>query len=402
MKSLLASVFTADSDPGSAAAKPVGVNVTSMWAELTATKSLTRSGLVVDTAIATATLLFALAALIMAEPDRSTGELTAAYIGVVLGSGALIFRRRNPALALLVVVVARFFVTFLAGVEPPLSIAAVIALFSCTYHSPRKFGIGFALACGVSMALMVSWLDNDYFWTELAGEGAQMLLPVAVGDALRGRVERITNMIEVEAERRVHAERLRIARDLHDVVAHGLSTISIQSGVAVHLFDRDPNQAKEALEVINTTGKSALEELRAMVGVLRSADDAPLQPTPVDPDDLAELVAFAQHNGLQLDMRVEGAFPEDVGDSCIIAVHRIISEALTNVVRHAGPVVVELTVNHGDGDVAVTIENHPPDPAAPVRPTISTGVGILGMRERADSLGGGAASLPGQLLTAGL
>ena len=89
-----------------------------------------------------------------------------------------------------------------------------------------------------------------------------MAVPIAVGDAARSRADRIRDLIDTEANSRVQAERIRIARDLHDVVAHGLSTIAIQSGVAAHLLDRDPDQAKEALEVINATGKRSLEELR--------------------------------------------------------------------------------------------------------------------------------------------
>jgi signal transduction histidine kinase len=140
--------------------------------------------------------------------------------------------------------------------------------------------------------------------------------------------------------------------------------------------------------VINATGKHALEELRAMVGVLRSTDEeAPLRPTPGDPDDLSELVDRAAQAGLTVRTEVDGGFPRDVGDACVVAMHRIIQEALTNVARHAGPVPVDLSINHDVDHVRLHIVNQPGTTLH--RDSVpSTGVGIIGMTERAEALGG--------------
>ncbi len=171
------------------------------------------------------------------------------------------------------------------------------------------------------------------------------------------------------------------------MVAHGLSTITVQSGVAAHLLDRDPGQAKESLEIINATGKHALEELRVMVGVLRSTDeDMPLRPTPTDPHDLSDVLAGAANAGLQVETELVGRFPPDVGDVCVVAMHRIIQEALTNVARHAGAVPVALSIRHGTDEVRVRIVNQAGRELGP--PTPSTGVGVIGMTERAETLGG--------------
>ena len=185
-----------------------------------------------------------------------------------------------------------------AGDSRALAPAAAIALYTVARSGDRRTGLTIAAVAAGVISVGVAALDDEPFFFELVGEAALMALPIAVGEAARSRAERLRNLIDAEANARVQAERLRIARDLHDLVAHGLSTIAVQSGVAVHLYERDPSQAKEVLELINTTSKHSLEELRAMVGVLRSTDDVPLEPAPLDPDDLGELLARAAQSGV--------------------------------------------------------------------------------------------------------
>ena len=125
-----------------------------------------------------------------------------------------------------------------------------------------------------------------------------------------------------------------------------------------------------------------------MVGVLRSTDDdVPLRPTPSDPDDLSDLLAGAANAGLTVTTDIDGGFPPDVGDACVVAMHRIIQEALTNVARHAGSVPVELSIHHGADRVRVQIVNRP-GTSSPRDSVPSTGVGVIGMTERAETLGG--------------
>jgi signal transduction histidine kinase len=224
----------------------------------------------------------------------------------------------------------------------------------------------------------------------MLSEVAVAALPAALGDTARGRREQIEARVEAEAEARVQAERLRIARDLHDVVAHSLSTIAVQSGVAAHNLGTvaadDP--VRLALERINATGKKSLEELRAMVGVLRSTDEAPLRPTPTDPDDFSAIEQAAEAAGIPLTVQVDGSFPHEVSEATLVAVHRIAEEALTNIARHAGSAPTTMTVDHTTDRVELRVINTAPAAGAGPQFTGSTGVGIVGMRERAESVGG--------------
>ncbi len=338
----------------------------------------------VDRLVAAGAVAFAVAALTGGWEGTDTPAW--AY-PVAVGASALLLGRRRWSIPVLVAVaLARLVVTSGAGNEFALGPAALIALYSVARYEDRARGLAVATAAGVVMGIATATLGQESVALEALGEVPQSLLPVAVADAVRNRHQWFQNRIEAEASARVQAERIRIARDLHDVVAHGLSIISVQSGVASHLLDRDPNRAREALDIINSTGRASLEELRAMVGVLRSTDEAELRPIPTDPDDIGDLLVAADAAGLEVTTTVIGRFPADTADAAVVAIHRILQEALTNVVRHAGPVPVAVRLMHGEGQVVAEVEN---EPAVGVRrPAVSTGVGVIGMRERAESLGG--------------
>ncbi len=344
-----------------------------------------RSPFVVDVVLAAAATVFAIVALGLDLDDGETAPVSA-YLVAVAAAGSLVLRRRHPVLVLFVVVAGRVAMTLIVGSEVSLLPVVAIALFTVAREGDRRSGVVIASVVAVAMALASGLLGDEAFAGEFIAELAQGLLPIAIADAARSREDRVRDLVEAEAEARVQAERLRIARDLHDVVAHGLSTIAIQSGVASHLLDRDPAHAKDALEVINVTGKSALEELRTMVGVLRSTDVVELRPAPTDPNDLGDLVEGARLSGVDARKEVRGAFPADVSDAAVVALHRIVQEALTNVARHAGPVRAQVRVQHGSDQAVVEIVNEPSGRLGGA--VESTGVGIVGMRERAISLGG--------------
>jgi signal transduction histidine kinase len=229
---------------------------------------------------------------------------------------------------------------------------------------------------------------------EILSELPEVLLPIVVADLFRTRQDRVRELIETEADSRVQAERLRIARDVHDIVAHGLSIITVQSGVAAYNLEHGADGAKEALEVINSTGKRALEDLRAIVGVLRSTDEAAeLRPTPTDPNDFSELVDQAGKAGVAVTTELQGKFPLDASEAAVVALHRIVQESLTNVARHAGSVRTLVLVKHNHEAVIATIRNDASK--LPGRRSVpSTGVGVAGMTERAESLGGTLSARP--------
>lgn len=309
-----------------------------------------------------------------------------AVCSVLVACAALVLRHRAPALMLALVAPAHVYVTWASGSGFVLLPVAAVALYTVARSGDRRRGLILASAAATLMAIAEATFSDDAFLIELTQAAAQAFLPIALGDAVRTREDRVADMIEVEADARVQAERLRIARDLHDVVAHGLSTIAIQSGVAARLLDSDREQARDALESINATGRASLDDLRSMVGALRSSDVAVLRPTPVDPDDMSDIVAAAISGGVDVVVERSGAFPDQAGDAVIVAAHRVVQEALMNVARHAGAVRAVVSLDHHDEQVQIRVENEPPKGAPLV--VESTGVGIVGMQERAESVGG--------------
>ncbi len=326
------------------------------------------------------------------------------FVVAAVGCLALLGRRRAALAVLIITVVMRLILYLDTGQELTLVGATTVALYTMARSGERRRSLAISVAVGTAMAFAVAVAEPDPLIQEFIGEWVISMLPVALADAARSRADRLELLIDGEADRRVQAERLRIARDLHDVVAHGLSTIAVQSGVAEHLLDQNPEQAREALQIINTTGRKSLDELRSMVGVLRSTDAAPLLPIPTDPNDLAAIIGGATNAGVVVTTEVEGAFPSTVSESCIVAAHRIIQEALTNVARHAGEAPTVVRVDHGEDRVILTVTNQPGRSSGARAGTanagstggsrVTSGVGIVGMTERAESLGGTLAAGP--------
>ena len=339
-------------------------------------------------------------AVVMISSDESAliGSSVFWSLGVVvLGSSTLLARRLHAVFVAAVVVVTRILFAVAGSNEVgPMDVAVLIALYTAAPRTIPGVRLGLiSVLLTVTAAAGAALSADDAFVQEFVGEIAFLALPVAVGYGLHQRRERITQLIDNEATARVQAERLRIAHDLHDVVAHRLSTITVQSGVASHLLERNPAMIKDALDSITVAGKEALEELRGMVGVLRSTDEptvAPLQPAPADPDDISTLVERARLAGLLVATTQHGSFPSSVSDGVVIAAHRIIGEALANAARHAGKVPVAVTVNHGTDGVTIKVDSD--RPADGISPAPSTGIGIAGMTERAAAVGGSLVATP--------
>jgi signal transduction histidine kinase len=215
-----------------------------------------------------------------------------------------------------------------------------------------------------------------------------LLFMLAVAEWIRLRNQRavaLAQRYEEQARRRAGEERLRIARDLHDVVAHNISVINVQANTALHLMDRQPDRARSALATINDVSKQALTELRSILGVLRDADeDAPRTPS-AGLDNLDVLVSKANDAGLTVRLEKHGdrvRLPAGVD----LAAHRIIQEALTNTVRHSGAAAAVVRIAYEDRGVTVEVEDDG-RPGQAIRMN-GNGNGIVGMTERADALGG--------------
>jgi signal transduction histidine kinase len=234
------------------------------------------------------------------------------------------------------------------------------------------------------------------------------VMSAALGESVRSRrviaadaqerAELAERTREEEARARVNAERLRIAREVHDTVAHAIAIINVQSGVTAHVLDKRPEQAREALKAIEQTSSRALHEMRAILGVLRD-DDNGREPYP-GLVQIEELTAKARDAGLDISLEETppaAPLPSAVGS----AAYRILQESITNVIRHAGPTRVTVALNPGIDvlEIRVTDEGRrtaPGDEPVAHHPA-GAGRGILGMRERCQLLGGelDARPLPG-------
>jgi signal transduction histidine kinase len=222
-----------------------------------------------------------------------------------------------------------------------------------------------------------------------------LLLVLGFAESLRRRGEHFAQFREVFAARReaeLRAERVRIARELHDVLAHSLSQINVQAGVGLHLMHKQPELAEAALASIKSSSKEALDEVRSLLGMLRTdgpqgddaVDGAAVPPVP-EPDlsRLNSLVESVRSQGLdvQLTCEVSAETPTAVQ----LALYRIVQESLTNIVRHADATIIIVSVMYDDSDYLVTIADNGVGFDISVE---NEGRGLLGMRERADLLGG--------------
>jgi signal transduction histidine kinase len=316
------------------------------------------------------------------------------YVLLVAAGLSMGLCRRWPAFAAGVVTVV--LVVFLARRYPngPVWATAWIALGALSLRTSRRVAFTGAAVMFVvlSVAALVVGRNGVVLPAIFAGWVAAAVLG---GDALRSRRSYLAGLKEraaflehtreEEARRRVAEERLRIARDLHDSVAHAMATINVQAGAARHVLDRRPEAAGEALAVIQRASGDVLDELAAMLTVLRDdAQRADRAPVP-GAADIARLAEAQTASGLSIEFLAGGpmqAVPGVIGT----AAYRVVQESLTNVLRHsrAGTATVRL-VSGEDGRVVVEIRDD--GPAAP-HATAGTGVGIVGMRERVVSTGG--------------
>lgn len=336
-----------------------------------------------------------------------TTRLDAAAIGLlVAGAAALLARRRLPvptALAVGAVVVLYLLRAYPYGPVFLLLFVAVLALVVAGHRIGAWAGTltGFFGYCTLTWFIGVP--------AELRGTGDRLFpveRPTAAGAvigllavlvALTGsELVRISAERAAEAEsrrrererRRASEERLRIARELHDVLAHNISMINVQAGVALHLIDERPEQARTALAAIKTASKEALAEMRQVIGVLRQqGETAPRSPA-AGLDRLPELLDRARAAGLtvhaEVDLPEPGALPAGTG----LAAFRIVQESLTNVARHAGPGPVTVWVRVSCDERGVSVRVDDDGRGAALLPEDSGGSGLTGMRERAAALGG--------------
>lgn len=322
-----------------------------------------------------------------------------AFIPVIAGPVALLFRRRWPEATLTVAFAAAAGYAATGYPRGPGGFPAfVFAVVSAMVMGRRAFVWGVLVAAYPAFTWLESALTDEpapELGEALAGI-AWMPLVGAASEIVRirreRRVERAHTQVE-EARRRASEERLLIARELHDVLAHNISLINVQAGVALHLLDERPDQARPALAAIKDASKEALGELRSVLDVLRRSEDgstAPRAPT-AGLRDLSGLVERTRAAGLDVTLDVAGeARPVPAGVD--LAAFRIVQEALTNVVRHADTSRARVRLDYGDDELMVQVDDDGRVLASAVTDIGDTtdggGKGIAGMRERVLALGG--------------
>jgi signal transduction histidine kinase len=334
----------------------------------------------------------------------------AAYLLVIAAGLALAWRRRHP-LPVLVFSTACVAAYSLAGwVNGAALLIPVGALYCVTREWPAKRAV---TAAGVTLlVLMAATAANNPFGP--VGGGFD-LIPGLIAAALfaglaasnrRAYIETVRARAEEDARRQVSAERLRIARELHDVVAHTMATINVQAGVAAHVVAERPEAAADALAAIKTASRDGLRELRAILHVLRQADEtddgSPTQPAP-GLAQLDGLVANTVAAGLATTVRSDGS-PRPLSPAVDLTAYRIIQESLTNVIRHAGPATADVHLDYRDTVLRIQITDTGRGnlAAGGYMASVLTGLaglggghGITGMRERAASVGGELTAGPG-------
>jgi signal transduction histidine kinase len=310
------------------------------------------------------------------------------YVCAAVAGGAFAVRRSYPVVTMALATAA--ITVYGATGQPggPVYLSVFLAALNLAALRPTRTWLPWSVTATV--ALFVANLAADGFSFHLVPFALLLLvLPKLVGDAVRTRrlrmetLEARVGMAEQETLRRVAEERLRIAREVHDVVGHGLATITLRAGVADRVAQRDPAEVRRALQAIRQISRESLAELSALLGVLRSEGEAERAPTP-DLAALPRLVDGLRDAGMDVELQIESnggtPVPEVVGG----AGYRIVQEALTNVARHAGPnAAARVRLARHDGVVEIEVRDDGLGAA-----NVAPGGGLTGMRERAAAVGG--------------
>ncbi|MDT6987149.1 sensor histidine kinase [Streptomyces lusitanus] len=356
--------------------------------------------------------------------DALSAPPLAAYLLALASAAVLPARHRRPLAVLAATTAAGLVAQPLGLVLSPLVIApALVAAYACTLNVPgERRAAGAVTLAGVALLAGSVPLAGDLSWQDASRIGSVPAAPLVAGlvghaartrraylAAVEERARRAEESRELEARRRVAEERVRIARELHDLVAHQITLANAQATVAAHFVDSRPEQTRVSLrELVETTGQ-ALDELRATVGLLRQTGDGdtgvPEGPAP-GLARLPDLLESFRRAGLEVVVRETGrarALPPGVD----LTAYRIVQEALTNVTKHASGRGARVGLDWGGGRLTVTVADDGGAPSGP--PALSDrppGYGLIGLRERAAAVGGELTAAPrkegGFLVTAHL
>ena len=340
-----------------------------------------------DAVLAVALTALALLGVALTEVSESH-RIASAALAVALGAAAA--RRSRDPLPLLGLIIAITVAAFAAPMfvnpsNPGVFLFLLLALYSAAAHTSGRRTL---LAAGMTVGLYVTYFAHDpagitvdtvIFYALLLGA------PWVAGRAVRQRRlnERELEHEKARAAAAIVEERARIARELHDVVAHSISVMVLQARGGRRVLDSDPDDARDAFAVIEGTGQHALDEMRRLVGMLRSGDEKiPLAPQP-SLKELGTLVDQVRTAGLPVQLTIEGE-PRDLSPGVDLSAFRIVQEALTNALRHAGPAHARVVLRYLTDELEIEISDDGPGTGE----SEGSGYGLVGMRERVSVYGG--------------
>ncbi|EGD53680.1 sensor histidine kinase [Gordonia neofelifaecis] len=362
-----------------------------------------RSAALVDGLIAIGCFVLFTGPVLLGAADRHGSPASQALFGL-LAAAPLIVRRRWPiaVLAWITVVLAT---AVLVGVQftPYVSDAGLvfpIAVYTVASRYERRTSswVTVAAVLTASIGALIAYVIHP----DIDQDAVQLALAIPawlIGDATRTRrdfqrrAREQERQAAKERERRIRAEEhLRLSREVHDVVSHGLSMIAVRAGIARMVFDDQPDEARRALATIETASRSALTDLRGLLRDIRVTETDTVAPAP----GLADLPAFVErigHDGVvTVNLRHEGV-PRAYSPAVELSGYRIVQEAVTNVIKHAPGAAVTVELIHRPGELVLSV--HDDGAEQPENPVGGAGLGLAGIRERAELLGGEATAGPG-------
>ena len=323
----------------------------------------------------------------------------------------VVFRRKYPVAAFYTAVAAGGIQVALDLRPSATDVAILILLYTLAAYTPRRTSVwGLAVCLAGSAVGIVRWISlSNHSVLGWLTAGATLfagpaLLAWVLGDSMRyrrayyasleDRAARLEAERDAQAQIAAVAERARIARELHDVIAHNVSVMVVQADGASYTLDADPGRAREALAAISATGRQALAEMRRLLGVLRREEEGGTSERAPQPGigELGELLDQARSAGLPVSFTVEGE-PQPLPGGIALAAYRIVQESLTNTRKHAGPVAsASVTLRYSDAALVLAISDDGRGDLGGAAMPGTTGHGLTGMRERVAACGGSVAA----------
>ncbi|APS20847.1 histidine kinase [Streptomyces sp. Tue 6075] len=357
-----------------------------------------------------AVFLLGLSGMSMVSGMYDTGREELVAVPVALGFSTVVALRRKAPEKMLLLAILVGVVQLVFDVRPGIGNFAMLVITYTVATVGERWASRLALICSLSAAALsqLRWeAEPGGSWAQVVFVTVIMTVPFVLawvlGDSLRTRrayfdqleerAARLEREREAQSKVAVAAERARIARELHDVVAHNVSVMVVQADGAAYVMDAAPDQAKQALETISSTGRQALAEMRRLLGVLRTGDapeSGEYVPQP-DVEQIEDLVAQVRQTGLEVDFKVEGT-PRPLPSGVELTAYRVVQEALTNTRKHGGPDAgASVRLVYFDDGLGLLIEDDGRGAAHELYEdggADGAGHGMIGMRERVGMVGG--------------